>query len=76
MRYQNLIFMFIFSFVVNTIGQVKEPVKIIQILDTNLFKSADGKIISLANVKTISIDDQDSLRQKFAYKVYSFAKKN
>ncbi|MBC8183807.1 hypothetical protein H8E88_22165 [candidate division KSB1 bacterium] len=67
---------FIFSFFLCFILQAKEPVRIIQILDTNLFKTADGKIISLANVKTISIQDPDSLRQKFTFKVYGFAEKS
>ena len=58
------------------IVQAKDPVKIVQILDTNLFKTADGKIISLANVRTISIQDPDSFKQKFAFKIYGFAEKS
>jgi len=77
MRYRHcLIFGYIFSFVLSFIVQAKEPVRITQILDTNLFKTADGKIISLANVKIISIQDPDSLRQRFAFRVYSFAEKS
>jgi hypothetical protein len=56
--------------------QAKEPVKIIQILDTNLFKTADGKIISLANLQTISIENPDSLKRNFALKVYRYAEKS
>jgi len=72
---RHLHFGFIFSLFLCSIVQAKEPVKIIQILDTNLFKTANGKIISLANVRTISIQDPDSFKQKFAIKVYRFAEK-
>ena len=49
--------------------------KIIEILNTNLFKTANGEILSLANVKTFSIQDADSFKQKFAFRIYRFAEK-
>ena len=76
MLYRNCLKLgFIFSLFVCSILLAKEQVKIIQILDTNLFKTEDGKIISLANVGTISIEDPDSFKQKFAFKVFDYAKK-
>lgn len=72
-RYLLLIFALYFCSI--TSAYAKVPVKIIRILDANLFKTANGTIISLANVKTISIYDSDSLRRKFAQKVFAYAQK-
>jgi len=76
MHYKYLLFGFIFSFVLSSILAAIEPIKITQVLDTNQFKTEDGKIISLANVSTFSIQDPDSFKQKFAFKVYKYAQKN
>jgi hypothetical protein len=52
----------------------EETVKIKLIHDTNLFETQDGQFISLSNVQTISINDSDSFRQRFALRVHKDVK--
>jgi hypothetical protein len=63
--------MFLFPFAL----LAKESVRISEILDTNLFLTDTGRFISLANVETISIRDEDSLRAEFAHTVFAGAVK-
>ena len=49
--------------------QAEEKVFIHKIIDTNLFQTDTGQLISLANIATISIHDPDLTRAKFAQAV-------
>src|SRR4030067_3046905 len=53
-----------------------QELRIEKILDSNLFETADSTLISLANVKTISINDPDSLKREFAEKTIKYGKEH
>jgi len=62
----------IFCLSINGYGFLPESqkVRIIYINDTNQFQIQDSTAISLANIRTYSIYDPDSLKRKFASKAY------
>src|SRR4030067_2581322 len=53
-----------------------QELRIEKILDSNLFETADSTLISLVNVKTISINDPDSLKREFAKKTIKYGEKH
>jgi len=51
-----------------------QELKIIEVLDANLFRIADSTLISLANLDAPSINDSDSTRVELAQNIVKYAK--
>jgi len=50
----------------------KEPVKIVEILDTNLFVTHSGDTLSMAFIETVSMHTADSSEQKLANQIMKY----
>jgi len=61
-----------FTSITNLLAQDKD-VKIIEILDANLFKTEDSVLIRMSNLKVPSLSDPDSARRDLAKKIIKYA---
>ncbi|NOX89942.1 MAG: hypothetical protein GXO77_13035 [Calditrichaeota bacterium] len=53
-----------------------QKVKIVKIIDTNLFELKDGRVITLADVSAPSVSEKDSALRFIAQRILDYAQKN
>ncbi len=66
-------FLFLFLIFFKGLFAQERDLKIVEILDANLFKTEDSLLIRMVNLRVPSISDQDSIKSEQAIKIIKFA---